>query len=105
MNIDKKIADVVSDIELDNTPHNRKVKIYQTQNLDHVAESAKADRLDNWNGWSHERSMRKIGTIPMVFLSDERYKDLNSDDKKIFEKATRKFFTEYPQFRTCNNNF
>ena len=38
MNIDKKIADVVSDIELDNTPHNRKVKIYQTQNLDHVAE-------------------------------------------------------------------
>ena len=105
MNIDKKISDVVSDIEVDNTPYNRRVKIYQTQNVDHVAESAKADRLDNWNGWSNGKTMRKLGTIPSVFLSDERFKDLNSDDQKVFDKAARKFFREYPEFRTCNNNF
>ena len=105
MNIDKKIADVVSDIEIENTPHNRRIKIYQTQNIDHVAESAKADKMDNWNGWSHDRTMRKLGTIPAVFLNDERFKDLNSNDRKAFDKAARKFFTEYPEFRTCNNNF
>ena len=101
MNIDNKINQVLTKIEFDK----KRFRVQQTQDIDPVRKASRDDRTDNWNGFSHDRLMRKLGRIPSVFLYDPNWQDLNSNDRKTFEKAARRFFAEHPEFRTCNNNF
>ena len=49
--------------------------------------------------------MRKLGSIPSVFLGKPEYKDIIDGDQKAMAKAAKRFFTDHPEFRTCNNNF
>ena len=49
--------------------------------------------------------MRKVGSIPSVFLMEPKYKDIIDGDQKSMQKAVKRFFSDHPEFRTCNQNF
>lgn len=78
--------------------------IQHIQDVDVTAEECKQDRQNNENGWSVGRTMRKIGSIPLVFAMQPKYKDLLDGDQKAMHKASIKFFRDHPEFRTCNGN-
>jgi len=87
-----------------NTKTTGNFKIQHIQNTDITAEQCKLDRDDNENGWSAGRTMRKVGSIPLVFAMQPKYKDLLDGDQNAMGKASKLFFEDHPEFRTCNGN-
>ena len=87
------------------TKYHGKFQIQHIQDTDATAEQCKLDRQDNDNGFSHQRTMRKIGSIPLVFAMQPKYKDLLDGDQQAMHKASIRFFQDHPEFRTCNGNF
>jgi len=81
-----------------------KIITQHIQDTDPVAKQCKENRLENWNGWSDGRTLKKVGGIPSIFLQDYKYKDIMSDDKPAFKKAVKRFFTDHPEFLECNGN-
>ena len=79
-------------------------QIQHIQNTDLTAEQCKLARLDNENGWSGNRTMRKVGSIPLVYAMQPKYKDLIDGDQRAMHKASIRFFEDHPEFRTCNGN-
>jgi hypothetical protein len=79
-------------------------QIQHIQDVDVTAEQCKLDRKDNESGFSHNRTMRKVGSIPLVFAMQPKYKDLLDGDQKAMAKASKRFFEDHPEFRTCNGN-
>ena len=75
------------------------------QDTDPVGRETKGFRTYGDNGFSDGRTMRKIGSIPSVFLMQEKYKDIIDGDQKSMKKAVKRFFSDHPEFRTCNQNF
>ena len=82
-----------------------KTSFQHIQRLDDTGEEVKAERVVTDNGFTEQRSMRKVGSIPSIFLMQPKYKDILSDDKKAFKKAVKRFFTDHPEFRICNQNY
>ena len=81
------------------------LNITHIQDTDQVGQEAKDVRTYSDNGFSDERSLRKIGSIPSVFLMQEKYKDIADGDQKSMKKAVKRFFSDHTEFRTCNQNF
>ena len=79
--------------------------IQHIQDTDPVGREAKDVRTYSDNGFSDKRLMRKVGSIPSVFLMQEKYKDIVDGDQKSMQKAVKRFFSDHPEFRTCNQNF
>ena len=79
--------------------------IKHIQDTDPVGQEAKDVRTYSDNGFSDKRTMRKVGSIPSVFLMQEKYKDIVDGDQKSMKKAVKRFFSDHPEFRTCNQNF
>ena len=82
-----------------------KTSFQHIQRLDDAGNEVKAERVVTDNGFTDQRSMRKVGSIPSVFLMQPKYKDILSDDPKAFKKAVKRFFTDHPEFRICNQNY
>ena len=82
-----------------------KTSFQHIQRLDDAGNEVKAERVSTDNGFTDQRSMRKVGSIPSVFLMQPKYKDILSDDPKAFKKAVKRFFTDHPEFRICNQNY
>jgi hypothetical protein len=79
--------------------------ITHIQDTDPVGEETKDVRTYSDNGFSDKRLMRKVGSIPSVFLMEPKYKDIVDGDQKSMRKAVKRFFSDHPEFRTCNQNF
>ena len=79
--------------------------IKHIQDTDPVGQETKGFRTYGDNGFSDERTMRKVGSIPSVFLMEPKYKDIIDGDQKSMQKAVKRFFSDHPEFRTCNQNF
>lgn len=73
------------------------------QDTDPVAVECKKDRLDNHAGFSTERLLRKVGSIPIIYLV--KYPDILSSDKQTARKAVKKFFEKHPEFRCSKGGF
>ena len=86
------------------TKYNGEFKIQHVQDTNITAEQCKLDRQDNENGWSHGRTMRKLGSIPLVYAMQPKYKDLLDGDQQAMHKASIRFFKDHPEFMTCNGN-
>lgn len=82
-----------------------KATVQHIQKLDDAGNEAKLERRYGDNGFTDGRTMRKLGSIPSIFLGKPEYKDIVDGDQKAMAKATKRFFTDHPEFRTCNNNF
>ena len=81
-----------------------KYKMQHVQDVSSVAKSFHAERKDNNNGFTLERSMRKVGSIPLIYAMQPKYKDLIDGDQAAMAKASEVFFRDHPEFMTCNGN-
>lgn len=78
--------------------------VQSIQNVDPVAEASKQERLYGDNGFTDMRYMRKVGSIPNVFVLQDKYKDIIDGDQKAMEKAVARFFADHPEFKSGNGN-
>jgi|TARA_B110000438_G_scaffold303377_1_gene364578 hypothetical protein len=101
MNDDLYIGDIATRLSLEKD----KANIQHIQKLDDVGEQVKDERTYGDNGFTDQRTMRKLGSIPSIFLHKPEYKDIIDGDQKAMSKAARRFFEDHPEFRTCNQNF
>jgi len=101
MNEDDYIGDIASRLKF----RGQEYEIQHTQKLDSVGDQVKLERQYGDNGFSDERTMRKIGSIPSIFAMQPKYRDLIDGDQKAFKKAARRFFDDHPEFRVSSNNY
>jgi len=101
MQDDSYIGDIATrlTIEKDNA------HIQHIQKLDDVGEQTKDERTYGDNGFTDQRTLRKLGSIPSIFLHKPEYKDVLDGDQQSMAKAARRFFEDHPEYRTCNQNF
>lgn len=83
------------DYGLVNFKHSGDDTVYtHAQNLDGVLQEVSDRRKETHGGWSDNRSMRYVGSIPFIEL--ERNPDLKaavvSGDTKVIEQAVKVFF-------------
>lgn len=101
MQDDSYIGDIATRLKLEkDTAH-----IQHVQKLDDVGEEVKDQRTYGDNGFTDERTMRKLGSIPSIFLQKPEYKDVLVGDQQSMAKAARRFFEDHPEFRISNQNF
>ena len=81
-----------------------KYKMQHVQDVSSVAESCHTERKEDHNGFSAQRSMRKVGSIPLIYTMQPEYKDLIDGDQAAMSKASERFFRDHPEFMTCNGN-
>ena len=101
MQDDSYIGDIATRLSLEKD----KANIQHIQRLDDVGEQVKNERTYGNNGFTDQHTMRKLGSIPSIFLHKPEYKDIIDGDQKAMSKAARRFFEDHPEFRTCNQNF
>ena len=101
MNDDSYIGDIETRLKIEKD----KANIQHIQKLDDVGEQTKDERTYGDNGFTDGRTMRKLGSIPSIFLQKPEYKDVIDGDQQAMAKAARRFFEDHPEFRTCNQNF
>jgi len=82
-----------------------KTSIQHIQRLDDTGLQVKLERLNTDNGFTDGRTMRKVGSIPSIFLMRPEYKDIIDGDQKAMQKALKRFFQDHPEYRVCNNNY
>jgi hypothetical protein len=78
--------------------------IQHIQDTSHVAELTNNDRKYGDNGWTDGRTMRKKGTIPNIFLAQDKYRDILHGDQKAMEKCVERFFFDHPEFKSDNDS-
>ena len=101
MQDDSYIGDIATRLKIEtDTAH-----IQHIQKLDDVGKQVKDERTYGDNGFTDERTMRKLGSIPSIFLQKPEYKDVLDGDQQAMAKAARRFFEDHPEFRTSNQNF
>lgn len=73
-----------------------KIVLTHTENIEPVLEANYASRKDLNNGWSKNRNMRRIASIPFtVWLQwTKQYPELIMGDKELKEKTLRKILKE-----------
>ena len=59
--------------------------ITHIQDTDPVGQEAKGFRSYGDNGFSDKRLMRKLGSIPSIFLMEPKYKDIVDGDQKTMK--------------------
>ena len=101
MQDDSYISDIATRLKVEGDT----IHINHIQKLDDVGNEVKEHRKYSDNGFSDQRTMRKLGSIPSIFLQRPEYKDIMDGDQKSMAKAARRFFEDHPEFRTCNQNF
>jgi len=97
--------DYIGDIATRLKFEGKKFVIDHVQDVTDVGEQVKDERRYSDNGFTDQRMMRKVGSIPSIFLNNPKYKDIVDGDQHAFAKASRRFFEDHPEFRTCNQNF
>ena len=80
-----------------------KYNVQTIQDTDPAAQLADFERKTGDNGWTDGRRMRKRGTVPNIFLMQDKYKDIMDGDQKAMEKAVNRFFVDHPEFKTDND--
>ena len=82
-----------------------KTSIQHIQRLDDTGLQVKLERINTDNGFTDGRTMRKVGSIPSIFLMRPEYKDIVDGDQKAMQKALKRFFLDHPENRVCKNNY
>ena len=101
MQDDSYIGDIATRLKIEKDT----ATIQHIQKLDDVGKQVKDERTYSDNGFTDQRTMRKLGSIPSIFLQKPEYKDVLDGDQQAMTKAARRFFEDHPEFRTCNQNF
>ena len=96
--------DIFQDIATRMKADKKSYGIQHIQNVDSVAAIADKERKTGDNGWTDGRMMRKRGTIPNIFLMQDKYKDIMDGDQKAMTKAVNRFFFDHPEFKTDNDS-
>lgn len=79
--------------------HHRRV----TADVEHTIEENNDIRNNGRNGFSPERTFRKIGSIPMIFLNEAIKEGINPlDGSPEAEKWVKKFLQDNPKFMTVD---
>lgn len=75
-----------------------------TADVEHIVENNKVHKRAGNNGFSKERTFRKIGSIPLVLYNEAFRQGINPmDGSPEAEKWVRKMLEENPAFRTVDN--
>jgi len=74
-----------------------------THDVEHILEENADHRSHGNNGFSKERTFRKIGSIPMLLLNEAFKEGINPlDGSPEAEKWVRKLMAENPKFMTVD---
>jgi len=84
-----------------------KLKIVRQQDVEPVLDQCKEERNNGTNGFSVNRTWRKIGSIPMIFVEKIlREKGINVlDGSPEAVKAVKDFLKENDGFRSVDGGF
>jgi len=97
---EKEVGDLATRFSTEDNKYN----VQTIQDTDPTAQLADFERKTGANGWTDGRRMRKRGTIPSVFLMQDKYRDIMDGDQKAMEKAVNRFFFDHPEFKTDNDS-
>ena len=84
--------------------HERGLISYREQDVEPLLDENHADRASGNDGYSAGRTMRRIGSIPLIFIE----KVMNETGINLLDgspdavKALRKLLHEYPKFKTVD---
>lgn len=84
--------------------HEQGLIVHQEQDVEPLLNENHADRTSGNNGYSQFRTLRRIGSIPMIFIEkvmNERGINL-LDGSPDAQKELRKLLHEYPAFKTVD---
>jgi hypothetical protein len=64
-------------------------------------------RKDALNGWTPDRSMKRIGSIPSLILYEylKKYPELKEGDNIQQHRVLSKIFQDHPEFRSSGGRF
>ena len=74
-----------------------------TADVEHIVEDALVHKNAGNNGWSKERTFRKIGSIPMHLLNEAFNQGINPlDGSEDAKKWVTRFLQDNPKFMTVD---
>jgi|SRR6187399_2697513 len=84
--------------------HEQGLIVHQTQDVEPLLEENHADRTSGNNGYSSGRTMRRIGSIPLIFIDQAmRETGINVfDGSPEAQRVLRKILEENYKFRTVD---
>jgi hypothetical protein len=84
--------------------HEQGLIVHQEQDIEPLLDENHADRTSGNNGYSPGRTLRRIGSIPMIVIEKVmRERGINLlDGSQDAQKEVRKLLDEYPFFRTVD---
>jgi hypothetical protein len=75
------------------------VEITQREYIGDILQENLDKQKDGSNGWTEDRSMRLVGSIPWSLYADHNFRSLNRDERTIF---LRWFLEQHPECRTVD---
>ena len=75
------------------------IGITQQEYIGDVIQSNIEKQKDGTNGWTKDRNMRQVGSIPYSILMDSEFRNLNPEERHL---ALKWLLEKHPEFRTVD---
>jgi hypothetical protein len=75
------------------------LSITQQEHIGDILQENLAKQKDGNNGWTQDRSMRHVGSVPWSLYIDNDFKSLSKPERTIFLKW---FLEQHPECRTVD---